>query len=327
MDSLASITLIIPSFNRAELIVETIRSALNQTRSFAEIIVVDDASTDSTLQVLKQFNEKITVIASKKVGVQAARNKGVMAASTPYITLCDSDDLLEPQYVEILENWLDRSPDCDSVYSNFVTFRKDVTGSHKFSDAPPSFFEGATADGIFLSRIPNLYEKTAGFQPLFSSGVTIKKTFYQKIGGYNPIFNGIGAEDWEYTLRAIETGKTTVCMRPLVRIRRHTGNDSADTVRQLLGEVVVLEHAISYHKSGALHKKSFLEQIDLRRIQAFELAFGTKRFDIAKEILPKIKRRPVNLKFCIKSLIISGLSMKQKLGLLRHKDEIHKPAS
>lgn len=327
MISNATITLVIPSHNRADLISETIRSALNQTHPFAQIIVVDDASTDATLEVLRHFGSRITVIRSEKVGVQIARNKGVKAASTPYITLCDSDDLLNPDFVETKERWLRQAPECDSIYSNFVTFNKDTTDPDKFSGAPSGFFEGAIRDGNFISRIPDLYKKTVAFQPLFSSGVTIKKSFYEKIGGYNPAFNGIGSEDWEYTLRAVDEGDTSLCSRPLVKIRRHGGNDSANAVRQLLGEVTVLEHAANCHKSGKIYSVALFNGINSRRIQAFELAFGTKRYDIAMALLPMIRTKPRAIKFYIKAIIIYSLRLKRIVKLFQSSKEIHKPAA
>ena len=178
MVSNLDITLVIPSHNRAKLILETIGSALNQTSGFAKIIVVDDASTDDTLFQLKQFNEQILVIPSEKVGVQAARNIGVEAATTEYVALCDSDDLLEPNFVETVSKWLAEHKDCDSIYSNFVTFDNATISPNKFSAAPPSFFRGSVREGNFCTNIPNLYTKTVNFQPLFSSGVAIKKSFY-----------------------------------------------------------------------------------------------------------------------------------------------------
>lgn len=327
MESNAAITLIIPSFNRADLIGDTIRSALSQTLQFAEIIVVDDASTDSTIEILKEFGSRITVIRSEKAGVQVARNKGVRAATTPYITLCDSDDLLNPNFVEIISKWFAEFPECDSVYSNFVTFNKDTTDPDKFSSAPVGFFDDAKQNGIFLSQIPDLYKKTVAFQPLFSSGVTIKKSFYEKIGGYNPAFNGIGSEDWEYTLRAVDEGNTSICLRPLVRIRRHSGNDSANIVRQLLGEVLVLEHAVKCHSSGAIYAEVLLDGISTRRIQAFDLAFGTKRFDIAMALLPLIRRKPIAIKFYIKASIITVLKLSKNMYPFRGGSELKNSAN
>ena len=297
------ITLVIPSYNRAKLIIETIESALNQSVPFTEIIVVDDASTDSTLIELKKFGRKITVVASEKIGVQAARNKGVALASTEYVTLCDSDDLLDFNFVAMIGDWLIQRSDCDSIYSNFITFDESSTSTDKFSLAPSSFFKDAVKSGSFLHKIPDLYVKTVEFQPLFSSGVTIRKQFYQSIGGYDPTLNGVGSEDWEYTLRAIENGETAVCLIPLVKIRRHLGNDSNNKIRQLLGEVTVLELALTSHKSAGQFKDEIDLGINSRRCQAFELAFGLHQFDIANSILCQIFRKPNSIKFHIKIIL------------------------
>ncbi|RZA00947.1 glycosyltransferase family 2 protein [Noviherbaspirillum suwonense] len=304
-----AMTLVIPSYNRAQLILETINSALNQTLTFSEIIVVDDASTDSTLSELAQFGSRIKVIASEKIGVQAARNKGVAAASTPYVALCDSDDLLESNFVEIISGWLAEHQECDSIYSNFVTFDETFTSQDKFSGAPLSFFKGASRTDEFCSDIPDLYVKTVQYQPLFSSGVTIRKSFYQSIGGYDPKMNGIGSEDWEYTLRAIETGKVSVCMTPLVRIRRHSGNDSGNKIRQLVGEVAVLKHALSFHKFAEKYRTEIILEINIRMVQAFELAFSTKQYEYANAILNGISEYPLGIKFKTKVVFIKLINI------------------
>lgn len=311
MNDAAAITLVIPSYNRAQLIVETVASALNQTMRFAEIIVVDDASTDETLAALANFGSKITVIASEKIGVQTARNKGVAAASSPYVTLCDSDDLLDSKFVEIISRWLTQNAECDSVYSNFVTFDAISTGPDKFSCAPKSFFKDALKVDEFLSEIPDLYVKTVEFQPLFSSGVTIKKSFYQSIGGYDPTLNGIGSEDWEYTLRAVEAGNTSVCMTPLVRIRRHPGNDSKNKIRQILGEVTVLDKALAFHTLANTFRKEIVAGINSRRVQAFDLAFGTRQYDYASAILADISDVPRGIKFRIKVILTQLIRLRR----------------
>lgn len=321
MSNKIAITAVIPSYNRADLISETIASALSQTHPFAKIIVVDDASTDGTLEKLREFGDKITVIASTKVGVQHARNKGVGASTSPYVTLCDSDDLLLPNYVECITEWLGQHPECDSIYSNFVTFGAPGNASDKFSSAPKGYFDGSIKKGSFLSHIPDLYEKTVGFQPLFSSGVTIRKGFYQSIGGYNPAFNGIGSEDWEYTLRAIAAGNTALCTTPLVKIRRHSGNDSRDKVRQLLGEVTVLEHALACHQQATVYRPTILDGINSRRIQAFELAFGAKQYHAAGKILPLITKRPASIKFFIKTCLTNVIAVGQSVASAKNKNE------
>ena len=297
-------TLVIPSFNRANLILATIQSALDQTHPFQEIIVVDDCSTDDTLAVLAPYQGRITVIASEKVGVQVARNKGVAAARSPYITLCDSDDLLQPDYVETVSGWLARHPEYDTLYTNFQTFSDQHTDAEKFSKAPPGYFDGAERDGDFLSGIPDLYGKTVTFQPMFPSGMTTKKVFYQAIGGFDQAFNGVGSEDWEYTLRAIENGNTAVCTKPLVLVRRHANNDSKNTLRQTSGEITVLEHALANHPIAQRYRSQILDGIDTRRLNIFELSFGTGQYSIAATVLSLIRTKPKSVKFRIKQTIL-----------------------
>ncbi|HEY5801391.1 MAG TPA: glycosyltransferase family 2 protein, partial [Burkholderiaceae bacterium] len=189
----SDLTLVIPSYNRAHLIAETVQSALDQTVPFAEIIVVDDASSDDTLAVLQGFGAAITVIASGKAGVQGVRNKGVEAARSTYITLCDSDDLLDSRYVETMSKYLATHPQCDSVYTNFSTFGDVANIGDKFAQAPTGYYDGAIQKDGFLSNVPDLYIKSARFQPLFPTGLTMRKQVYQALGGFNPLFNGVGS--------------------------------------------------------------------------------------------------------------------------------------
>lgn len=302
-----TLTLVIPSFNRADLITETIQSALDQTHPFHEIIVVDDCSTDDTLAVLTSFGERITVIASDKVGVQVARNKGVAAARTEYVTLCDSDDLLQPDYVETVGAWLAQHPSCDTVYANFQTFSAAQIDAEKFGTAPPGYFDGARREGNFLSNIPELYRKTIKFQPLFPTGMTTKKSFYDAIGGFDPSFNGVGSEDWEYTLRAIQHGNTVACTKPLALLRRHANNDSRNAMRQADGEITVLTHALNNHTLARQYSGVILDDIDRRRLSIFDMAFGAKQYDIAADTLRLIRRKPNSLKFRVKQAILFAL--------------------
>ena len=84
-------TLIIPAYNRGDLIAQTLQSAFTQSIHFDEIIVVDDGSTDDTPSVLKQFENRVKVIRTENQGVQHARNTGVTAALHERVIFCDSD--------------------------------------------------------------------------------------------------------------------------------------------------------------------------------------------------------------------------------------------
>lgn len=298
-----TLSIVIPTYNRASLIVETIDSVLRQSTPFLEVIVVNDGSTDDTVQVLAHFGDRIRLINLPNGGVQNARNVGVAAAQGVYVVLCDSDDLLESEFSAVTKRWITENPECDALYSNFVTF--DQAGCHqdKFALAPADFFKDAQQSGDFLHAIPDLYARTVEYQPLFLSGCTFRKEFYTAIGGFDTRFNNIGGEDWEFTLRVLAKGNVALCAKPLARIRKHNGNDSTDSMRQMCGTADILEFALANHSGAQPYRDIILRSIDARRIQAFDAAFARGAFDTASELLSRLRIMPKNPKFMLKAII------------------------
>ena len=94
------VSVIIPTFNRAEVVSRAVNSVLNQTFKDFECIVVDDGSTDGTDSVLLGFADKIKVIKTENRGVSAARNTGAKLAAGKYIAFLDSDDEWKPQKLQ-----------------------------------------------------------------------------------------------------------------------------------------------------------------------------------------------------------------------------------
>lgn len=93
------VSVIIPTYDRAELVVDAVESVLAQTYPAFECLVVDDGSTDATLEVLEeQFGEeaRVRVVAGGHAGVSAARNRGLAVANGELVTFLDSDDLMVP---------------------------------------------------------------------------------------------------------------------------------------------------------------------------------------------------------------------------------------
>lgn len=298
-----SISLVIPTYNRGHLIAETLDSALAQQPPFLEIIVVDDGSTDDTATVLARYADRVQLHSGPNGGVQRARNRAVEAARGEYIAMCDSDDLLEPGYVATMQAWLRDHPECNSIYSNFATFDEHGVHADKFSQAPAQFFEGALRSGAFWHGMPDLYLRTLAFQPLFPSGNVIRRSLYAELGGYDPRFNGVGAEDYEFCLRLLEAGETALCNDVLIRIRRHGANDSTDNVRQVGGTVQILEFALAHHRSAPRYREAILASIDERRLDMFNGTFARGDFATAAQTLALLRQRPQDVKFRLKALI------------------------
>lgn len=298
-----TISLVIPTYNRGHLIAETIDSALAQQPPFLEIIVVDDGSTDDTSAVLARYAGRIQLHGGPNAGVQRARNRGVTAASGDFVAFCDSDDLLEAGYVATMQGWLKAHPECNSIYSNFATFDEHSVHADKFSGAPAGFFDGARREGAFWYGMPDLYQRILDFQLLFPSGNVIRRTLYNALGGYDSRFNGVGAEDFEFALRLVEAGETTLCTEPLIRIRRHGANDSTDNVRQVHGTIQILEFALVHHPSATRYQEAVLRSIDERRLDVFNGAFARGTFDLASQMLALLRHPPRDRKFRLKALI------------------------
>ncbi len=106
-----TVSVIIPTFNRGWVIREAIDSVLNQTFGNFELIVVDDGSTDNTLDILAEYKDRITLIKQRNRGVSAARNRGMDAASGRFIAFLDSDDLWLPQKLNRQIEFFDSNPD------------------------------------------------------------------------------------------------------------------------------------------------------------------------------------------------------------------------
>lgn len=298
-----TISLIIPTYNRGHLIAETLDSALAQDPPFLEIIVVDDGSTDHTSSVLALYADRVQLLGGRNDGVQRARNRGVAAASSEFIAMCDSDDLLEAGYVGAMQDWLRVHPECNSIYSNFATFDENSVHADKLSSAPSDFFDGAQRTGAFWHGMPDLYRRILRFQPLFPSGNVIRRSLYIELGGYDSRFNGVGAEDFEFALRLVEAGETAVCATPLIRIRRHGANDSTDNVRQVHGTIEILEFALVHHRSATVYREAVLASMDERRIDVFNGAFARGAFDMAKQMLDLLRHPPGDKKFRLKAMI------------------------
>ncbi len=89
------ISIIVPAYNCQKYIRQCIDSLIDQTYENIEIIVVDDGSTDQTLEILKSYNDKIKLIAQENSGVSVARNRGLKAATGKYCMFVDSDDWID----------------------------------------------------------------------------------------------------------------------------------------------------------------------------------------------------------------------------------------
>ena len=112
------VSILIPAYNAQSWIVETIRSALEQTWPRKEIIVVDDGSTDQTLSIVQKFaSETVSVVTQENQGVCAARNKAYSLCQGVYIQWLDADDLLSPDKIAKQMEAVEKSQSKQTLFS------------------------------------------------------------------------------------------------------------------------------------------------------------------------------------------------------------------
>ena len=120
------ISVVIPTLNRINTLERALDSVINQTYKPAEIIVVDNGSSDGTLKFLREQYPKITILTENKIGVSSARNKGIKKSINQWIALLDSDDAWHPRKLEIQTSMLDSAlKEYNLIHTDEVWFRNN----------------------------------------------------------------------------------------------------------------------------------------------------------------------------------------------------------
>ncbi|RAP47570.1 MAG: hypothetical protein BZ135_02030 [Methanosphaera sp. rholeuAM6] len=121
------VSIIMPTYNREEMITNAISSVLEQSYKNFELIVIDDASSDNTLNAIKEFDDcRIKIINNESnLGVSKSRNIGLKEAKGKYIMYLDSDNDWEKDYLKATVGSFIRLPDADAVYSGQYVYEKD----------------------------------------------------------------------------------------------------------------------------------------------------------------------------------------------------------
>jgi glycosyltransferase involved in cell wall biosynthesis len=120
------VSVIIPNYNYAEFVGEAIESVLSQTYKNIEIIIVDDGSTDNSIDILSSYLSEITLVSQSNSGVSSARNAGLVKASGEYVCFLDSDDVWFSNKIEIqISHLLNNTMAC--VYNGIQLFEDNIS--------------------------------------------------------------------------------------------------------------------------------------------------------------------------------------------------------
>lgn len=173
-------SVIIPSYNKANSIGRSIESVLNQTFQDFEIIVIENNSTDDSVEVIKSFqSEKVILINEKQQGVSYARNSGWRMASGDYICFLDADDTYEPRNLFELDILIKKFPKAGLFANRYKIV--DVRGEQKEVYIHPNWLLG----NCYVHN--NFFEAfVLGQMPVNTNSVCVSKRLLSKSLGFDP---------------------------------------------------------------------------------------------------------------------------------------------
>lgn len=201
-----SISVIIPTFNRAQLVGKAIASAINQTYKHTEIIVVDDGSSDGTQDVVASFGDSVKYVFKPNEGVASARNLGIKISTGDLVAFLDSDDEWLPEKLEKQLAYLNNHPDYGMVLCDY--YFKD--SNHKITGKSDRR-KNIRQDGDILADV---LLATSLVPPT----VLVKRKVLEDVGCFDE--NLKTAEDLDLHLRIAEKYKIGLLCEPLVSCMR-----------------------------------------------------------------------------------------------------------
>jgi len=303
---MTEVSVIVPTYNRADLIEPALRSILGQSHKPAEVIVVDDGSRDNTAAVVRQFGPAVKYLSIENSGECRARNVGVEASSAPWVAFCDSDDLWHPDKLRLQVRLFERAPNAEYGFTNFQTVVEDHwSATTKFDTSPAGYWNLPhlqVEPGLFVIEV-SMFERLLRHQPIFPSTLMMKRSFFEAAGRWREPLGRTPSVDMEFHLRCVSHPPIAVVATPVVGIRKHSGNFSGDKLRTLVGEVEILRYVLANNPVAADYKDAIHEQIILRSGEAAEAAFAAGQLKRTNELLKSVPHGRRSWKQTLKALI------------------------
>ena len=299
------VSIIIPVYNRKDIVIETLKSLLNQTYECWEAIVVDDGSIDGSLDVLREFETKdkrIKIFSRNRQpkGAQTCRNIGLENSTGDWIMFLDSDDLLAEFCLEQRVKYMEENPELD-----FAVF-------------PVLIFDKEPGDSLILWNVftkENDLDRFIRYDVVWQTTSPIfKRNFVRKLRWDEML---LSAQDWDFHLKALaESPKyNKVETIPDCFIRRDNKNNRISLrffePKEIFNRIPSEQKIIELLKRNNLWKKDFNNAIaSLYYNLAKELIYNHKdfEFNLIKFLNPLFKNRLVGLKdYLITLIYVYGL--------------------
>lgn len=209
-----SVSVIIPTYNRADLVGEAVDGAVKQTHAPVEVIVVDDGSTDDTAKVLEPYFDRIRYIPQENRGLAGARNRGILESRGEFLAFLDSDDACLPDWIEKVVDTFRRHPEAGAVASAEFEIDEDGNRGRVHTKKTPGMW--FTPEGL-ISKDTGI---GSGRPPV------VRREWVRRLGGFDESIRcAVDCAMWiPYSFRI----RTVLQPDPVVLRRFHSGNISAN---------------------------------------------------------------------------------------------------
>jgi glycosyltransferase involved in cell wall biosynthesis len=233
------ITVIIPVYNGAGYVRKAVDCVLAQQPAPRETIVIDDGSTDNTLETLAAYGDRIRLITQPNGGPARARNHAMRVATTEWVAFLDSDDEWMPE--KLAKQWA-MIDGADLVYTDRTNF------------GPLGEIVGETqSDGVKLWE-GDVFEHLLMDNFITTSSVLARRSLIQQVGGFDEQL-GV-CEDWDLWLKlAAAGGRVRLCRESLTRYCWREGSLSTNQVRNCRARLTIVHRALQTERGRALSRK------------------------------------------------------------------------
>ena len=260
------VTVIIPAYNAAATIAETIRSVLQQTHQPSEVVVVNDGSQDSTQVEVQKFGDRVRLINQKNQGVSAARNHGIALSKTEWVSFLDSDDTWLPEKLAEQAKLLAANPELD-----WCSTRYWVCGSPRFLS---SYLSDKHLPEGNQHRIDAL-DAISTTVNIWVSTVVIKKEVVEAAGGFCTELSSTADNDLWIRV-ASKSREIGFVNQPLANYRLDPGSMSAAAGRSIsASRYNFFDRLAEYIQNSDSELRCYYERI-------FDRYVGNYMFNVAR---------------------------------------------
>lgn len=237
---LKSVDIIIPCYNAAQFLRQTLDSALAQTHGAINVTLIDDGSTDSSRQIVESYGGRVEYVYKDNGGQASARNAGIRCTTSEYVSFLDADDIILPGMIAALVNHLEQHPEADMCHPSTLAFKgNDIL--HPYAEPWRPFL--AWKDYL---------EPLSLFCAIHGSSAVMRRRIFEDFGVFPEDRAIQGCEDWYFWLQAVVKGAVVHYIPAVYTLyRQHPSSSSAQYQSIAARESELMRRAIKlFHDNG-----------------------------------------------------------------------------